>query len=223
MLRDRPETPQDDPTKLWMIPYADLMSNLVILFLALFVFSYATRSPEYDRALARIEKEIASQKRLTEKERQLQEMELAVRLKREMSRLRLDDFGLKVSSRRIELTLPSPVLFREGSDRLDPAAEELLSSLAGLFSQLPNPILVEGHTDDVPVLGGRLRSNWELSAARAFSVVEFLSSRGLPAARFHARGYGEFRPVASNADARGRRMNRRIEISVIRELSKEGA
>jgi chemotaxis protein MotB len=81
-------------------------------------------------------------------------------------------------------------------------------------------VLVGGHTDTVPIVGGRLRTNWELSAARAFSVIEFFAGQGLAPERFLARGYGEYRPVAPNDTEQGRRRNRRIEIRLVREVRK---
>ncbi|MBI4061544.1 MAG: OmpA family protein [Elusimicrobia bacterium] len=209
----------EDLTQLWMVPYADLMSTLVLLFMCLFAASYSSRSPEYDRALAHVEKEMSSG---PQADRRFDETELAVQIKREMARLRLSDFGVRVTSRQVRLTLPNPVLFDEGSATLSPDAGAVLAPLARLFSKCGNPILIEGHTDDVRIVGGRLRSNWELSAARSFAVVGFLMTQGLPAERFNARGYGQYRPVATNLTAEGRLQNRRIEISLIREIKKEG-
>lgn len=210
-----------DLTHLWMVPYADLMSTMVILFMALFASAYSQKSPEYDRALAQIERDLSGQKRAQEAQARLRETELAVRIKDEMNRLALEDFGIAVTSRYVRLTLPTPVLFGEGSARMSPQAQGFLEPLARLFAEVSNPILVEGHTDNVPIAGGRYRSNWELSAARSFSVIDFLIRKNLDPQRFHARGYGEYRPVASNETQEGRDKNRRIEISLIREIHKE--
>lgn len=204
----------EDMTQLWMVPYADLMSTLVLLFMALFASSYSTRPPEYDRALAHMEKEMGSGPKA---DKRFDETQLAVEIKDEMARLRLSEFGVRVTARQVRLTLPNPVLFAEGSATLSADADAVLTPLARLFATADNPILIEGFTDDVPIIGGRLRSNWELSAARSFAVVEFLMSQGLPAERFNVRGYGQYRPVAPNATAEGRSQNRRIEISLIRE------
>lgn len=208
----------EDLTQLWMVPYADLMSTLVLLFMSLFAVSYTERPPEYDRALARIEQEMSGGGQAQER---LKETELAVKIKQELDRLALRDFGVQVTSRRVRLTLPSPVLFAEGSSSLSPDAARVLAPLARLFAECHNPVLVEGHTDDVRIVGGRFRTNWELSAARSFSVIEFLIGRRLAPARFQARGYGEHRPAASNLTAEGRRQNRRIEISLIRGARKD--
>ena len=74
-------------------------------------------------------------------------------------------------------------------------------------------IMISGHTDDVPMGGGRYRSNWELSTARATEVVALLQTRGFPPDRLVAAGFGEHRPAADNASAEGRAQNRRVEIA----------
>ncbi|MFV0474297.1 MAG: peptidoglycan -binding protein [Pikeienuella sp.] len=115
----------------------------------------------------------------------------------------------------------SEVLFATGSARLGFDGRAGLSDLAGalreVIARIPAGIdwllVVEGHTDDVPISSGRFRDNWELSQARALSVVRFLTeAEGLPAERLAALGYGEFQPIdpADTQEARAR--NRRIEL-----------
>ena len=203
-------------TSLWMVPYADLMSTLVILFLALFAHSYAGKSPEYSRAVAKLQQEVGAENGSTAAK--VRETDFAVKLKEEMTRLRLDEFGVQVTERRVKLVLPEPVLFESGSAALGPQAERVLEPVARLLRELPNPVLLEGHTDDRPVVRLRLRNNWELSAARAYSVAQFLVSQGLAPQRFDVRGYGENRPLAPNDTPEGRSHNRRIELSLVREV-----
>lgn len=209
-----------DLTGLWMVPYADLMSTMVILFLALFAYSYVVKPPEYEAAVAHMQKDMDAGDEHARV--RADEADLAVKVKQEMDHLALKDFGLHVTTRRIHFQLPEPVLFSPGSATLNPGAGKILEPMAKLMAGIPNPIQVEGYTDDRPLgAGSRLRTNWELSAARAFAVGQFLMDRGVAPERFHARGYGEFRPVDSNATAEGRSRNRRIEISILREIKKE--
>jgi chemotaxis protein MotB len=79
---------------------------------------------------------------------------------------------------------------------------------------LPWILQVDGHTDNRPISTPQFPSNWELSAARAISVVKYLISRGIPADRLAAAGFGEFEPLDSRNDEVGWRRNRRIEIKV---------
>lgn len=211
----------EDLTQLWMVPYADLMSTLVLLFMSLFAYSYANRTPEYDRTLAKLEEEVSGKRQAAAAQERVRETELAVQMKKQLDGLALKDFGVQVDERYVRLTLPAPVLFGEGSVRLNPEAARVLAPLAALLARSSQPVLVEGHTDDVPISGGRFRSNWELAAGRSFSVIEFFIAQGLPAERFQARGYGEHRPVAANGTPEGRTRNRRIEISLVREVRKD--
>ena len=208
-----------DLTGLWMVPYADLMSTMVILFLALFAYSYVQKPPEYQRAVAHLQKDLDPGSDFARV--RAGEADLAVAVKQEIDRLALRDFGLRVTERRIHILLPEPVLFAQGSATLNPGAGKVLEPLSKLFAGIPNPILVSGYTDDAPILHGRLRSNWELSAARAFAIGQFFVEHGMPPERFNARGYGEQRPVASNLTPEGRRRNRRVEISIVREIKKD--
>ncbi|MDE2140964.1 MAG: flagellar motor protein MotB [Elusimicrobia bacterium] len=208
-----------DLTGLWMVPYADLMSTMVILFLALFAYSYTQTPPEYQRAVAHLQKDMDAGSDYARV--RADETDLAVEVKQEMDRLALRDFGLRVTSRRIHILLPEPVLFSPGSATLNPDAGRVLEPLAKLFAGIPNPILVAGHTDNKPLVRSRLRDNWELSAARAFAIGRFFVERGLAPERFEARGYGEQRPLATNLTPEGRARNRRVEISIVREVKKD--
>jgi len=213
--------PREDLSALWMVPYADLMTTLVILFLALFAYSYANKPPEFEVAVAKMQQEVASRTSARITENRAREAELALKLKEEMDRLALKDFGINISAHYVRIVLPSPVLFSEGSAILGSEAGRILRPLAELFAQVENPILVEGHTDNLPIVRGIHRNNWELSAARAFSIIDFFVRRGMNPARFQARGLSEYRPAASNETPEGRGRNRRIEISLAREIQEE--
>jgi chemotaxis protein MotB len=213
-----------DATRLWMVPYADLMSTFVILFLILLSNLIYENPGRYQRALELIKseaftnmfKEAAPPKEepAREKPRNLEE---------EIKRLKLDEFGVNSTARFVRLSLPAPVLFDFGSGKLSPRASPALESLGRLLEEFPNPVIVEGHTDDRPVRRGPWRDNWELSAARALAVVECLAARGLDPKRFSARGYADQRPLSpeSNATREGRARNRRIEILLLREMRGE--
>jgi chemotaxis protein MotB len=106
----------------------------------------------------------------------------------------------------------APFLFASGEAELRSEAGPVLTRLGGLFRKFPAEVLIEGHTDAVPVHSARFASNWELSAARAVAVARYFQEDGLPAERLAATGYGEYRPVGDNATAAGRAANRRVEI-----------
>jgi chemotaxis protein MotB len=115
----------------------------------------------------------------------------------------------------IEIEIKSSILFASGSAVLQAKARPVLRKVAKILSDFQNQIQVEGFTDNVPIDTEAFPSNWELSAARAASVVHLFSSDGVKPSRLSAVGYGEYKPIASNATAEGRRTNRRVNIIVL--------
>ena len=114
----------------------------------------------------------------------------------------------------LEVEIKTSILFASGSARLFGEAVPVLRELADILGQFPNPIQVEGFTDDVPINTVAYPSNWELSAARAASVVHLFTRSGVLPQRLVAIGYGEYRPVADNATVDGRAKNRRVVIVI---------
>lgn len=115
----------------------------------------------------------------------------------------------------LQVQIKSKLLFKSGSSDLSRDALAALRDLARILTPVPNPVKVEGHTDDVPISTDQFPSNWELSAARAASVVHFFSRLGIAAERLSAVGFGEFRPIASNATDDGKARNRRVTVMVL--------
>ena len=116
---------------------------------------------------------------------------------------------------RIEVRFRSDILFPSGSARLSGNALTAIRKLAAVLVGFPNPVRVEGFTDNVPIRTMQFHSNWELSAARAGSVVHVLQSRGVAPGRLAVIGFGAQRPIASNATAAGRRANRRVVVLIL--------
>ena len=116
----------------------------------------------------------------------------------------------------------SEVLFASASDQLEAEGHERLAQFAQVLrevmvqipTELPWILQVDGHTDARPIRTARFPSNWELSAARAISVVNFLVALGIPPDRLSATGYGEFQPLDDRGDAIAYRRNRRIELKL---------
>jgi chemotaxis protein MotB len=115
----------------------------------------------------------------------------------------------------VEVEIRTDILFPSGSAQLAPSAVTVLQQLAGVLTPLPNAVRVEGHTDNVPIRNAAFYSNWELSAARAGSVVRVLSSRGVDPKRLAVVGFGEHRPKDSNDTVQGRNANRRVVVVIL--------
>jgi len=122
------------------------------------------------------------------------------------------------SPRGITVEINASVLFKSGDAILQPQSSEALAAVAHVLTQIENPIQVEGHTDNIPINSPSLPSNWELSSARAGSVVRLFTERGVPAARMVAIGYADNRPVDTNATLDGRSRNRRVNVLILNEV-----
>lgn len=115
----------------------------------------------------------------------------------------------------VEVEIRTDILFPSGVATLSPSAREVLLRLAQVLRPFPNAIRVEGHTDNVPINTAAFPSNWELSAARAASVVHLFTRAGLDPARLAVIGLGEYRPIDSNETPAGRNANRRVLLVVL--------
>lgn len=123
-----------------------------------------------------------------------------------------------LDSRGLVITLKNTILFDPGSAELKPQNIEPLTKIAEKINTLDNYIRVEGHTDSRPINTMKYPSNWELSSARATSVVRlFVEKCGVPPEKVLPVGYGENKPIADNSTAKGRAKNRRIDIIVLSE------
>jgi flagellar motor protein MotB len=129
------------------------------------------------------------------------------------------EVALREASGRLSVSIVDRVLFPSGHADLTPAGRRIMDRISTVLVQADDHrILVEGHSDDVPIgpaLRQRFPSNWELSTMRATEVVKYLVARGVPSANLTAAGRADTAPVASNRSETGRRQNRRIEIILL--------
>lgn len=128
----------------------------------------------------------------------------------------IDDDLISVNNtnNKIEVEIKSEMLFTSGNARLKSDVIPVLSNLATIFSTFNNSIQVEGFTDNQPIKTITFPSNWELSAARAASVVHLLMRKGIEPQRMSATGYAEYKPIADNSTKEGRQKNRRVMIVI---------
>ena len=187
---------------LWAITYGDMMSYLMIFFMILFAF-YSSKNITSQFSAKAIEETFGK------------DTEVASTL---FSKHGIQQIAqVEISANKISINFADPILFAPGSDVLKPSSYPHLRRLVAVFKDLPNPVQIEGHTDNRPLgKGTRFRSNWELSSARAFSVLQFFVKEGVAPEKLSAVGYGEYKPIQSNDTVEGRSKNRRIEINIIR-------
>jgi len=119
----------------------------------------------------------------------------------------------------LEIEINTDILFPSGAGEFAPTAEPVLDKLAEVLKPFPNPIRVEGHTDNRPIRTASFPSNWELSAARAASVVHQFTRQGIDPLRLEIVGFGEFHPRQPNDTSEGRNANRRVVVLVLEEVA----
>ncbi len=120
---------------------------------------------------------------------------------------------------RVVVKMASEILFASGKSTLKDEAASALTTVAEALAQVPDrDFLAAGYTDNIPIKTAKFKSNWDLSAARAISVVQFMIEHGMPADRIGAAGFGENDPIGDNSTEDGRAQNRRIEIILMPKL-----
>ena len=131
----------------------------------------------------------------------------------------IDDgtISVKGNDQFIEIEIKNSVLFKSGSAEASQDARFVIRKIAQLLGKNENSIQVEGFTDDVPIKNAKFPSNWELSAARASTIVRMLTASAINPKRLAAVGYGEHQPVADNDTVDGRKQNRRVALIISRE------
>lgn len=122
----------------------------------------------------------------------------------------------------VEIEIKTDILFDSGSARIDAAAIPVLAEVAEIIGPHPNRVRIEGHTDDVPISSWQFPSNWELSAARAASVLHIMQGHGVDPKRLSVLGLGEQQPKASNATPEGRNANRRVTLVLLSDGAPAG-
>lgn len=151
-----------------------------------------------------------------DKTKKILEDRLAQEIKDKQVRLEMMEKGLVI-------TFVADILFDSGKAKIKPESYPILDKVMRVLKEnVPDlSVGIEGHTDNEPIKYSGWKSNWELSTARALSVLHYLTDeRGISPRRVSATGYGEYRPVASNDTKEGRQLNRRVEIVILPRITK---
>lgn len=219
----------------WLLTYADMLTLLFALFVIL--YSISAVDVEKLRALAMalgnafgLKGHISiletgattdtkpiimeqSQVQLTTLKERVQKWILQQKLEREI-KVRFNERGIVIS------LMTDKILFRSGDAELLPRTQRILSDIAELLKEITNPIVIEGHTDDVPITSPNIKrkynDNWDLSTARAVNVLKYLIKKGISPDRLSAAGYASYKPLVPNIDDITRAKNRRIDIIVLK-------
>jgi chemotaxis protein MotB len=211
LTEDEDRKKQVDPN-LWIVPFSDFMTILMIFFLALYVLSQSSDKIRNEMVLLGLEETFG-----TKSSSQRKMVEFAGSIESSFQERGLQKLvNVEINAQKIRVIMAAPILFRPGSAEIGDYARPVLDELAGLLEKMPNRITVEGHTCDLPVLPtSKYKSNLELSGARAFSVIRyFVQEKKLNPDRFTVLGCGENVPLKPNDGPENRSLNRRVEIVI---------
>ncbi len=203
-----------------------IFSSILIVFLSL-ALSGCTVIFQKGRRTD-VEKITQLKSQLSDKDTQLSELE---RAKQELEdRLRKEIEGkqarVDMTDRGLVVTFVSEVLFDSGKAKLRSDSLGKLAKVTGVLNTTVRElnIGIEGHTDNIPIKYSGWKSNWELSSARAMSVLHYMiDEQGVEPTRLSATGFGEYKPMAGNETAEGRQKNRRVEIVILPKITKAAA
>ncbi|MGZ2748539.1 OmpA/MotB family protein [Burkholderia stagnalis] len=194
----------------WLISYADLVTTLMVLFLALYVLQLAKYNALDVRYQTLSQQAAGKGKAGTAQEQAAQEWASLLKSLKEQGQVTVVN-----AAHGVEIGINAKILFNVGDARLLPDASDVLARIAGVLKTHPaSNILVEGHTDSVPIATAKYESNWELSSARAGAVVRYLVERGVESHRLAAIGRADNLPLVVGDDAAARAANRRVTILV---------
>lgn len=221
------ENDRKTPTQSWLIVYLDIITLLLAMFILMVnqpqeeFLSEQQKISQTRLQPNRVEAPVidkteqdSNQRAESESETPDKNQNVQQEMLKKLEALRQDNLEIEIEPGTITLRLPEAILFDTGRSQLLGGADQLLEKIAPVIKQYDYPVSVEGHTDNVPVKGGRFPSNWELSSARASTVIRKLIELGIGDNRLQAIGYADTRPIDSNDSPQGRSNNRRVNITI---------
>ncbi len=218
----------------WVVTFGDLMSLLLCFFVLMLSFSEMDRK-KYKIVSGSIKQAFGIQKKVPVFESPKGQKMIAKEFDQSIVMAKIEDeivgpileelrsnigfeedlVDLDVTEDQVTIRLMGETTFDTGKAKIKPQFKLLLIKLGVILKTAPGDIVIVGHTDNVPLVGGRFRSNLGLSIARSGNVAEFiLDNSGIEPERISTMGFGEYRPIASNATPQGREKNRRVEIII---------
>lgn len=216
-MRKRRE--EEENTDRWVVSYADFITLLFAFFTTMYALSHVDMGKlEMFAGSMRTAFKANGAERLATIEG-IRPVDYGIlEIEKELNTVigkfdKIEGITTVIDDRGLRLILSESLLFDSGSAVLKDKAKVILNQVAPVIKRVRNPISVEGHTDNVPIKNSRYPSNWELSVARAISVLIYLvEDQRIDPSRLSASGYGEWRPIAPNVTPEGRAKNRRVEI-----------
>ncbi len=227
MPRKRRKSKDDDIGGSWMDTYADTITLLLTFFILLYSIS-AVDSQKLKQLSKALQESLGGSTAVTELQN-LDELkvdagegnetkeDLVKKVNEAIKGNSLEEvIKVREEERGVILQLDETILFDSGKADLKESSIKALDTITTLVNSMENDILVEGHTDNVPIHNSQFASNWELSTERAVSVVRyFVGEKGVAPTRFSVKGYGEFKPLVDNSTPENRAINRRVDVLIV--------
>lgn len=212
----------------WLITYSDMITIVLCFFIVFFIYSAEEASflQLIKESLASEVEELNQENEMLKEEREtLNSLLIGNENEKNSSQSFLDfleEEDLLDSVYIVEgdggviIRFKDGVLFNSGDDIILEDAYNVLEEIGEKIKDIPNLVVIEGFTDNIPIQTNKFPSNWELSVARAIGVAKFMiDDMGIPESRISVSGFGEQRPIDTNSTPEGRGNNRRIEISIL--------
>ncbi|MBQ3310555.1 OmpA family protein [bacterium] len=194
----------------WVISYADLVTMLLALFMVLFAVSQNVTKYQ-----AKMISKKNIQTPIDSMPDEFNDFENIKKMFEENETLKNSIHFLK-EERGMVIRLNNSILFDEGSAVIKKDSFVILNQIIDSLAKIDNNIIIEGHTDSIPINNNKYPSNWELSTARATSIIAYiLKTNKIKPNRLSAMGYGEYMPTADNTSLGGRLLNRRVDIIIL--------
>jgi len=214
MSNDRP------PVQSWLLTYIDVFVLIVMIFVILVALSdFKTVTPAIQIGNTEQQQLLLEQEVTTEPTpdipQQLTESEIQQQLNNQLEDLGLEDsIDMTVTKGYAQLTIHDNILYQSSQALLTENGQQVLQQLSPLLQQAIGLIYIEGHTDNIPINTAKYPSNWELAAARATSVLHFLTTQNIAAENMRAVSFADTQPLADNKTEQGRQQNRRVNIVI---------
>jgi chemotaxis protein MotB len=241
--KHHPEHHEEHADETWLVPYSDILTLLLALFIVLFASSqvdqkkfdemrqsfstaFSTGSPSLLDNMSSVQNYQESTPSTTDQQMRekafTQETAQLAEVKRQIDKYIMDngltgDLQTILTDEGLMIRIKENALFPSGSAALLPESRRFGAQIAKMLLPLSQKVVVSGHTDNIPINTYEFPSNWDLSAKRAVNFMKFLlAQEKLQPERFSAIGYGEYRPLTANDSEEGHAKNRRVEIMVVR-------
>ena len=242
--KKRPAPHEEEASEAWLLPYSDLMTLLLALFICLFAISQTDETkltqmaqafssafnmggpsffdgagPGMNASRDMMSAEDGGMEAYLAENAQMQAVKRQLDAYIEQNNLE-SDISTQLTEDGLMIRIKENALFPSGSAELTEGVQRIGPVIAALIAPIPQRILVTGHTDNVPITSASYPSNWELSSARAINFMKYILSQDprMNPARFSAMGRSEYRPIADNSTEEGRAQNRRVEVLIERSI-----